>query len=470
MIIGETMKKTKVIGTIQSDNQIEAISHFVESGVDAIHIPFNVATESFLDTIVAQVKKVNQDLKRNVAIILDIEGPRVFTGNFIDGRASFKTGDKIRIYMEDIFGDSTKFSVSYSSLLEDVRTNTEIKVGDNLVTFKVLEKGRDYLLCEVIMGGEVTSHSQVTVLDATLELPFISDKDEKMISYASKLGIDYLALSMVHSSEDVLFVNDLLITLKNDTTGILVTMDNEKAIDDIDEILKVCDGIIVSRSCLERELPMERIPAIQKLIIHKCHMLGKVSIVSLEFTPSVNAKPNRSEVSDIASAVLESCDALLLDTTLFSGEVLSVLSRIIESSETDVNYYDLLDISMRTEAQDTTGWIAYSVTECADRLKTKAVVAPTMSGYTAKKISRFRPMCPIVAITPDVSVAKMLSIYYAVYSVVEKNIKSFDSMMDISKEIVKNLKLGQPYDKFVITGGYPFKNVKHTNFMKIEEV
>lgn len=467
------MKKTKVIGTIKTDIKIESLKQFIENGVNAIHIPWDAATEEFLDTIVSKVNQLNKKFKQNVPVILDVMGPRIFTGSFDGGSALFTTGDKIRVYMDSILGDSTKFSVSYHSLLEDIRINTTMKVGEELVEFRVIEKGIDYLLCEVTSGGKITNHSLVTVLDTTLELPFISSQDKHMIGYASKLGIDYLSLSMVHSSEDVLCINDLLISLKNDTTGILVKMDNEKAIDDMDEIMKVCDGIIVSRSDLGIELPMERIPAIQKTIIHKCHMLGKVSIVSLELASSINVKPNRAEVSDIASAVLESCDALLLDITLFSQymlEAVSMLGKIIESSETDVNYYELLDRSMRTEVQDTTGWIAYSVTECAARLKTKAIVAPTMSGYTAKKISRFRPMCPIVAMTPDAAIAKSLSIYYGVYPVVEKDIKSFDAMMNTSKEIVKSLELGFSCDKFIITGGYPFKNVKHTNFMKIEEV
>ena len=233
---------------------------------------------------------------------------------------------------------------------------------------------------------------------------------------------------------------------------------------------------MVARGDLGVELPMERIPRIQKMIINKCHIEGKISIVATELLSSMEniVRPTRAEVADIANAVLEGTDAVMLsgETTIgnYPVETMDVMSKIIESTEQDQNYYEFLDTSMRSEKQDITGSVAYSAVECAIRLKCKAIVTPTISGYTARKISRFRPNCPIIAITPDINVVKNLSLYYGIYPVLEHDVNSFDKIMKISKEKAKNILKLEEKDKIIITGGYPFKEVKHTNFMKIEEV
>ena len=180
---------------------------------------------------------MNKTLKKNVALILETKGPRIFTGKFQNGSALFNSGDKIRIYMDDSIGDSTKLSVSYPGVIDDIRTNTIMKVGSSLVEFKVIEKYEDNILCEVVNGGVITDNSYIALIDTTIDMPYLGEDDVSLITYASKIGIDYISLSLVHSSEDVLCVNDLLISLRNDTMGILVKADNEKNIDDIDQIM-----------------------------------------------------------------------------------------------------------------------------------------------------------------------------------------------------------------------------------------
>ena len=471
------MKKTKIISTIGPASQdIDIMKQMVLEGTDAFRVNMKHADYEFLEDTKKKIDKINQELKTCVALIMDTKGPDVTVGKFISGSAYLKKDDKIRIYMSPIMGDSTKFSVSHSNLMHEVKCNTFIKLNDGLIELQVLEKGEDYLLCKVLTGGVIEDNKGVNVPGAYLNMPFLSEKDKKDIEFASKLGVDYVALSRVNSSEDILTVNDLLISLGNDNMDILAKIETEKAVDDIDEILKVCDGMIVARGDLGVEIPMERIPGIQKSIISKCHTAGKISIVATEMMSSMESqvRPTRAEVSDVANAVLDSCDAVMLsgETTIgkYPVETVSMMSKIIESSEYDVNYYELADKAMRTEMQDTTGMIAYSVTECANRLKTVAIVAPTMSGHTAKKMSRFRPICPIIAMSPNDSTVKNLSIYYAVYPVKIDAIKSFDQIMTKSKEVVEKRMDIVKGNKIIITGGYPFQNVKHTNFMKIEEL
>jgi len=470
------MKKTKIICTIGPSSKDEnVLRELVLRGMDVVRLNMTHASYDFCSDIIAKIKKINKDLNKHVSIMVDLKGPDITTLEFAGGSAYLNKGDKIRIYDDPMMGDSTKFSVSYQNFIKDMKTNTKILLNDGLIELMVLEKGVDYLLCEVINGGFIENYKGVNIPELKLNIPFLSKKDKEDIKFANKNNVDFLALSFVSSSEDVLDVNDLLIELKNDSIGIVSKIENEAAIEDIDEIIKNSDGIMIARGDLGVEIPLERVPGVQKTIINKCHIEGKFSIVATEMMSSMetSSRPTRAEVSDIANAVLEGVDAVMLsgETTvgLYPVETLETMSKIIEITELDVNYYDFLDRTMRTEKQDTTGTIAYSVVESASRLKSKLIMTPTMSGYTSKKISRFRPICPIVALSPDEKTVKNLSIYYGVYPILIDEIKTFDKMMDKSRE--EAIKLGlEKTDKIIVTGGYPFKEVRHTNFMKIEEI
>ncbi len=470
------MKKTKVIATIgPASKDIEILKNLMLSGMDVARINLRYADKEFCEDIVNKIKNLNKQLKTNTAILFDLEGPDITVGHFSGGSAYLNKGDKIRVYMDEVLGDSTKFSISYPNLINEIKVNNVLKINDGLIELKIIDKEINYLLCEVISGGFIEDGKGVNV-GIHLNIPFLRTKDIEDIKLANELNIDYLALSKVSSYEDVLSVNDMLINLGNDHIAIISKIENEHALDEVDEIIKNSEGIIVARGDLGVELPMERLPKIQKMIINKCHIAGKISVVATELLSSMEnvTRPTRAEVADIANAVLEGTDAVMLsgETTIgnYPVQSLEIMSKIIEETEVDQNYYEFLDTTMRTEKQDITGSVAYSAVECAIRLKCKAIVTPTISGYTARKISRFRPNCPIVAITPDINVVKNLKLYYGIYPVLESDINSFDKIMKISKEKTKNILKLEEKDKIIITGGYPFKEVKHTNFMKIEEV
>lgn len=470
------MKKTKIIATIgPASKDEEILRELILNGMDIARINMTHANYKFCEDIIAKINKINKDLNTYTAIMLDLKGPDICVGEFTGGSAYLNKGDKIRIYDEEILGDSTKFSVSYSNFIKDVKTNTTIKLSDGLMELVVLEKGIDYLLCEVIVGGFIEDNKGVNVMDTKLNIPFLSKKDKEDIRFADKMKVDFLALSFISSYEDVLEVNDMLIELKNDSIGIISKIENEAAIDDIDEIIRNSDGIMVARGDLGVEIPMERVPGVQKSILNKCHIEGKSSIIATEMMSSMETsiRPSRAEVSDVANAVLDGVDVVMLsgETTIgkYPVETLATMAKIVEASEDDVNYYDFLDRTMRTEKQDITGSIAYNVVDSANRLKIKLIMTPTMTGYTARKISRFRPISPIIALCPDERIVKNLSLYYGVYPVLIGDIKSFDKMMAKVREVA--IKMGlEGMDKIIVTGGYPFNEVKHTNFMKIEEI
>lgn len=471
------MKKTKIIATIGPASQEEEIlKGLILGGMNIARINLTHASRDFCKDIIQKINHLNEILHTHVSVMLDTKGPDVTVGKFDTGSAYLKQGDKIRVYMNPILGDSTKFSVTYPNLIHDVKVNDIMKINDGLIELKILDKGYDYLLCEVVIGGFIEDHKGINVIGVKLNLPFLSKTDEEDIAFADEMDVDFLALTNVSSVEDVLKVNDVLINLGNDHIAIIPKIENERAVDAIDEIIDISDGVMIARGDLGVELPFERVPAIQRTIIGKCHRAGKVSIVATEMMSSMEnaARPTRAEVSDVASAVADGVDAVMLsgETTVgkYPVETVDVMNKIIETAEEDVNYYELLDKAMRSEKQDTTGSIAYSVVECAGRLKVNAIVTPTMSGYTARKMSRFRPTCPILALSPDEKTVKNLTIYYGVYSECIKPMKSFDEMMERSIAAAKSISGAESKDRIIITGGYPLKEVKHTNFMKIEDL
>jgi len=471
------MNKTKIIATIGPASSDETtLKSLITDGMDVVRLNLTHADYDFCTDVIDKIHKLNEELKTNVSIMLDTEGPNVRVGKFVGGKAFLAKGDYIRIYMEDLVGDSTKFSVNHKGLLNDVKYNSILKLDDGMIELEVVEKGTNYLLCEVLKEGVIEDNKGLNAPGIKLSMPFLSSKDKNDILYANQMKVDFLALSFVSSAEDVLSVNDILIDLNNDHIGIIAKIENERAVEEIDDIIKVSDGIMIARGDLGVEVPMERVPGIQKSIISKCHNMGKVSIVATELlaTMETNTRPTRAEVSDVANAVLDGADAVMLsgETTVgkFPIETLSIMEKIIESAEEDINYLELLDKAMRTEKQDITGMIAYSVAECADRLKCKAIIAPTISGYTARKMSRFRPSCPIIAVSPDMNTVKSLNLHFGVTPVLIEDLSSFDKIIKRSKEITKSLMDTTEGDKIIVTGGYPFKEVKHTNFMKIEEL
>lgn len=470
------MNKTKVIASIGPASQDEAtLKALMMNGIDAVRINMSHADFAFCDDIVRKVQTLNQTLKKNVAIMVDIPGPTVRIDRVKDGCVTFKAGTTVCIHMKEITGDHTKISVNYPGLASDVKCHSIIKIDDGKIILEVIDKEPEMLICNVIQGGLVRDHKSLNVPGVPLNIPFLRDYDRQIITYAHQNHLDFLALSFVRSSEDILEVNDLLIELGNDHLGIVAKIENEQAIEDIDQIIKASDAVMVVRGDLGVEIPFERLPGLQKMILRKCHIAGVVSIVATEILSSMEDEmiPTRAEVSDLANAVLDGVDAVMLSGETTTGkypvETTMMMERIIASSEEDINYYEFVETSMRTEKQDITGNIAYSVTDCANRLKCIAIVAPTVTGYTARKISRFRSSCPIIALCPDPETARSLALHFAVQPVHVKKLDQLDKMIHVAKECVKTY-IERNEGHYILTGGYPFEGVKHTNFMRIEKL
>lgn len=470
------MNKTKIIATVgPSSYKREVLEGIIESGVDVIRINMSYADYNFCDEVIAVVNELNEKNNSAVSIMLDLEGPCIRTGEFISGEANFKTGDKIRVYMNKVMGNDIQFSVNYSRLVDDLKYKSIIKLSEGSVVLEVAEKGLDYAVLEVLKGGVVKNYSKVYLPSIKLNRKFLTKQDKEDILFANKSNVDFIAISNITDSEDVLEISDLLIELGNNHICLFAKIQNESATEELDNIIDASDGIILCRSDLSIEIPLEKVPNIKNAVIKKCHDKGKVSIITAEVSSFVKEEvvPNRSEVSDLASLTTSSVDAIMLtgETTVGKHPLLAVqeIEKVIKSAETEIDYEYFFSSALKTEAKNIAGTIASSVALGAIELKCKAIIIATNSGYTARQMSRLRPPCIIIAAAPNRDVAKTLNMHFGVVPVVVNEF-DFDSLSAKSTLIAQKLLDLNSGDKVIITGGYPFKVVKHTNFMMIEEI
>ena len=470
------VEKTKLIATVcESKNERRQIEEFIKSGIDVIRLNMSYSSQEICRRLINIIDETNKKLGTNTAVMLDLEGPCVRTGTFIGGKANLNTGDKIRIYMNEIKGNMTGFSVNYSNLVNDLKYHTKIKLSKGNVILQVIEKGLDYVVCDVLKGGEVTDHSKIYLPETKISRKFLTKQDYNDILFADEMNVDFISVSSISSAEDVLEINDLLIELKNEHIGLLAKIENKRAVDDIDNIINIADGIILDRGDLGIELPIEIVPNIQKKIIHKCYQEGCLMVITAEFNSFLTRKaiPNRAEVSDLSTLVSEAIDAIMLTSETTVGahpvDTVRIVSKIIKESENSIAYGYFFRKSLNEKQKSITSTVSSSVVLGANELDCKAILVATNYGKTARRISQLKPPCPIVAATSNHEVVKSLQLHFGVLPVTAQGDTLDELTENVKKQITTTFNLNKG-DKIIITGGYPFKKVTYTNFMQIDEI
>lgn len=465
------MKKTKIVCSIgPSSNKYEIFKKMVESGMNVARINFSHATTEEKETVVNLVKKVNKELKKNIAIMYDTKGPDFRTGLVENGSIHLIEGKTIKLVKEDIVGNVNEITVNYKQCLDSININDTILIEDGLMKLSVFEKTNEYLNCKIIAGGVLKDRKGINVPGVDLDMKFLSEQDIEDIKYACHNSGDFLALSFVSSKDDVIAVRNL-IENENSSMGIISKIESYNAIQNIDEIIDESDGIMVARGDLGVEIPMEQLPIIQKDIIKKCSAKGKFCIVATEMLASMytNARPTRAEVSDVANAVLDGADAIMLSgettTGKFPLEAVQYMAKIAENTE---KYTANNNPVITNSLDDISSTIAKSAVTAANNLSAKALLVGTKSGKSAKLISNLRPNSIIIANCIDEQTAINLAFYYGIYTTVVPEFNDIDDMISYVKEnAIKNFNL-QKHDKTIIMGGFPI--TKGTNFLKIEEL
>lgn len=468
------MKKTKIICSIgPASRKYDVMKAMIENGMNVARINFSHADEIEKEETVELVKKINNDLNTNVGILYDTKGPDFRTGIVENDAITLKEGKTIKIVKDDIIGTEKAITVNYKEALDSINIDDIILLEDGLMKLLVVAKDKKGLTCSIIAGGVLGSRKGVNVPGVNLNMPFISEQDKEDIIYACNNSGNFLALSFVSCKEDIESVREIL-KENNSNMQIISKIESNTALENIDDIINYSDGIMVARGDLGVEVAMKELPILQKKIIEKCRKAGKFCIVATEMLASMykNARPTRAEVTDIANAVLDGTDAVMLSGETTTGkypvDAVKYMAEIVENTE---KYLDYENIEKPVYDADITDTIATSVVDASNMLDVKAIVAATLSGYTAAKISNLRPKTIIVAACPSSEVALSLSLRFGVYATLLPVYDSTDKLVkeaiNKTKEIVKL----KEKDLIVITGGFPNNGpVKTTNFLKIERI
>lgn len=469
------MKKTKMVVSLgPSTNDFNKILELASMGVDAFRINLSYASYDECDDLIKKIRDVSIKLNKIIGIMLDIPGPCIRIDSLKEDNVYLERDKEIRVYNYHVVSNNTQLSTNCDNLSNYVNIDDIIYIADGEVSLKVIAINKDNFRCKVITEGIIKSNQTLTISNFTNKLPFISKTDKENILYAIKQNVDFLALSYVRDEQDILSVIDLLIENNNEHMSLIAKIETEEAFLNLEEILKVSDGVMVARGDLGINCNISKLPFYQKEILKLANNNQKIGLVATDFLKSMvdSSVASRAEISDIYNAVLDKCDGLILcdETTIGNNPIkcVEVMTKVIEEAEINFPYQKNLEETFKQGKQDITSTIAYSVVDSSILLNTNCILANTMSGYTARKISYFRPSSPILGLSPNKNTVRSLTLNYGIIPVLVKKYDETDQIIteciNKYKEIM-NYKIG---DVVIITGGLPLNN--NTDFMKIEKI
>ncbi|MDU9417920.1 pyruvate kinase [Staphylococcus lloydii] len=473
------MRKTKIVCTIgPASESEEMLEKLMKAGMNVARLNFSHGDFDEHQARIDTIRKVSKRLGKTVAILLDTKGPEIRTHNMKDGAIELEKGTEVIVSMTEVEGTPEKFSVTYDNLINDVGEGSYILLDDGLIELQVkqIDKEKGEVLCDVLNTGELKNKKGVNLPGVKVNLPGITDKDAEDIKFGIRQGVDFIAASFVRRPSDVLDIRKLLEENKNDTISIIPKIENQEGIDNIEEILEVSDGLMVARGDMGVEIPPESVPMVQKDLIRKCNKLGKPVITATQMLDSMQRNPRatRAEASDVANAIYDGTDAVMLSGETAAGsypeEAVKTMRNIAVSAEAAQDYKQLL--SDRTKLVETSlvNAIGVSVAHTALNLSVKAIVAATESGSTARTISKYRPKSDIIAVTPSAETARQCALVWGVYPVVKQGRKTTDALLNNAVATAVETERVQNGDLIIITAGVPTGEKGTTNMMKLHLV
>ncbi|MEQ2526993.1 pyruvate kinase [Bacillaceae bacterium CLA-AA-H227] len=473
------MRKTKIVCTIgPASESVEKLTQLMEAGMNVARLNFSHGDFEEHGNRIKNIREASQELNKNVAILLDTKGPEIRTNNMVNGAIELEAGKNITISMTEVEGTEDKFSITYEGLIDDVEAGSKILLDDGLIGLEVIEIDRSAkeIHTKILNSGTLKNKKGVNVPGVSVKLPGITEKDAKDILFGIDQGVDFIAASFVRRASDVMEIRKLLEENNGTHINIIPKIENQEGVDNIDEILEVSDGLMVARGDLGVEIPAEEVPLVQKNLIKKCNDLGKPVITATQMLDSMqrNPRPTRAEASDVANAIFDGTDAIMLSGETAAGmypvEAVQTMHNIASRAETALDHKRLL--SKRTKESDTniTDAIGQSVAHTALNLSVSAIITPTESGHTARMISKYRPKAPIVAVTSHPSVYRRLALVWGVYPQLGVQADTTDDMLDTAVQASLNCQIVKHGDLVVITAGVPVGESGTTNLMKIHLV
>lgn len=473
------MRKTKIVCTIgPSSDNYEILEQLIEKGMNVMRLNFSHGNFEEHGERIRKVREICSKKGKYVGIMLDTKGPEIRTKSFKD-KVMLIQGNKFIIHTKgDIEGNERECAVTYENLYKDVTPKSRILIDDGLIALEVQSVSDYKIECIILNSGEISSNKGVNLPDSKIQLPALTEKDKNDLLFGIKNDVEFIAASFIRKVEDVNQIRNFLDDNGGKHIRIISKIENQEGLDNLDGIIEASDGIMVARGDLGVEIPIENLPYWQKTIIKRCNERGKVVITATQMLDSMirNPRPTRAESSDVANAIYDGTDAVMLSGETANGkypiEAYEIMDKIVRTTEQHLDYEGKLQRRLsKIEYKDVPSTIALFSCTTANEVDAKVILACTKSGATAQYISKFRPECPIISITQSKKVATILSIYWGVYTqTIEENVENTDMLIDLSVDHAKkeyNLCKG---DLVVVAASVPANFKGHTNMLKVHEV
>jgi pyruvate kinase len=468
-------RRTKVVATLgPATNSPERIRELIEAGVNVFRLNFSHGTSDMHRTNAERIRAIAGELGANVGILQDLQGPKIRVGRFADDKVTLVVGEAFALTChDDSPGDASRVGVTYTGLCHDVKAGDALLLDDGRLALRVLGVDGGTVRTEVTLGGTLSNNKGINLPDADLSIPALTDKDVEDLRFGAKIGVDWVAMSFVRSRDDLLLARHYL-AREGSSAKLMAKIEKPGAVERFAEILREVDGIMVARGDLGVEMPPERVPQIQKKVIRACREAGKPVVTATQMLESMigNPTPTRAEASDVANAIYDGTDAVMLSGETAVGaypiEAVKMMDRIARTVEADEMY--IADMREHAPAPEDTTADAVSLGVCnmAHTLRSQLIVTFTSSGATGIRVARNRPEAPILAITPSERAYHQLSIVWGVLPHLTDDISDTDEMVSTANQVIMERGLLEPGSRFVITAGVPFGTRGTTNMIRVE--
>ncbi|MCR8843664.1 pyruvate kinase [Paenibacillus sp. SC116] len=471
------MRKTKIVCTIgPSSEPLDKLKQLIMAGMNVARLNFSHGDFEEHGNRIINIRKAAQELNKTVAILLDTKGPEIRTGKLAVEPIELVEDQFITLTTEEIEGDANRLSVTYADLPRDVEVGSTILIDDGLIGLTVVEVQGTEIKCKIVNGGTIKSKKGVNVPGVSISLPGITEKDASDIRFGIEQNVDFIAASFVRKASDVMEIRNLLKEHNANHIQIISKIENQEGVDNLDEILELSDGLMVARGDLGVEIPAEEVPLVQKRMIEKCNLAGKPVITATQMLDSMqrNPRPTRAEASDVANAIFDGTDAIMLSGETAAGkypvESVLTMSRIAEKAESALEYREIFVRQSSKQQSTITDAIGQAVANSALDLDAKAIITSTQTGYTARMVSKYRPKAPIVAVAASEQVMRGMSLVWGVVPVKGEPAKTTDEMFDTAVKGGLETGLVVNGDLVVITAGVPVGCAGSTNLMKVTQI
>ena len=470
-------RKTKIVCTIGPATMTrQMLESLVRSGMNVARLNMSHGTHEEKAAVIKDLREIRKRLNVPLAIMIDVEGPKIRTGELRVEQIKLEKGSKLILTTNDIIGDEKRISIDYRDLPKDVKQGDEILMNDGLIALKVISTTDEEITTKVLNTGVITHHRGINVPGVELEIPTFTEKDVKDLKFAAQIKPDYIAQSFVRKAENVLEARKILKENGMPDARIISKIETKQALENLEEILNVSDGAMVARGDLGVEIDPEELPVVQKRIIRECNARAIPVITATQMLESMvnNPRPTRAEITDVANAVFDGTDAVMLSEETAMGkypiEAVEFMNKITRKAEEYLETSEKTRILRPVKCDEISDAISFSAWKLSVDLKTDVIVASTSLGLTARHVSHFRPSATILSPTPTESTYNALALVWGVLSVLIDKVQSTDEMVEQSTQKLVALGLAKPGDRFVLTAGIPWGISGATNMIKVQEI